>query len=101
MYKADISPMAEEVLQQYIMSSLQEYGEDTANKIVDAYEQNLSLLENNPLVGCGRLEYIPRKYRVFPLWKHLWFVFQIYEETKVIKIEYIIDDRQNYGEFLR
>jgi len=100
MYKSDISPMAEEVLQQYVMSACMEYGEATAHEIIDAYEENLSLLEDNPYVGCGRFRYIPKKYKTFPLWKHLWFVFQIYEDDKIIKIEYIIDDRQNYGLFI-
>ncbi len=34
-------------------------------------------------------------------WAHLWLVYQIKEEDKCVKIEYIIDDRQNYGFFLR
>ncbi len=28
-------------------------------------------------------------------------VFQVREEEKCVKIEYIIDDRQNYGAFLK
>ena len=53
-----------------------------------------------PFIGCARLRYIPAKYRVTNFWPHLWFVFQVKENEKSVKIDYIIDDRQNYGEFL-
>lgn len=53
------------------------------------------------MLGCARLKYVPSKYRVINFWAHLWLVYQIKEEDKCVKIEYIIDDRQNYGFFLR
>jgi len=101
MYTVDISPAAEEVVQKYFMLCLEDNGENCANRYLDSYDANIGLLEDNPRIGCGRLRYVPAKYKVFPMWEHLWFVFQIYEEEKIVKIEYIIDDRQNYGEILK
>ena len=54
-----------------------------------------------PLIGCARLKYVPAKYRVLNFWPHLWFVFQLKEAENCVKIDYIIDDRQNYGPFLK
>lgn len=53
------------------------------------------------MIGCARLKYILSKYRVITFWSHFWLVFQVKEEEKCVKIEYIIDDRQNYGTFLK
>lgn len=100
MYTVEVSPMAEEVLRNLVAWCLNDNGPDCANSLLDAYDHNISLLEEQPLIGCSRLRYVPDKYKVFHLWKHLWFVFQIYENEKIVKIDYIIDDRQNYGEFL-
>lgn len=100
MYNVEVSPAAEEVFYEYFARCLEEFGDITARELLDSYDKNIELLEFNPLIGCKRLRYIPKKYMVFPLWKHLWFVFQIYEEEKIVKIEYIIDERQNYGSFI-
>ena len=64
-------------------------------------ERKISYLETTPLIGCARLRYVPSKYRVLNFWTHLWFVFQVKEDEKCVKIEYIIDERQNYGGFLK
>ena len=53
-----------------------------------------------PHAGFEKMKYIPAKYKVMHIWKHYWMIFQIYEEEKAVKIEYIIDDRQNYGTFV-
>lgn len=101
MYRVDISPAAEDIIRKYYYMCLADNGETCANRYLDSYDANIGLLETNPKIGCGRLRYVPAKYKVFPMWEHLWFVFQIYEEQKVVKIEYVIDDRQNYGEILK
>lgn len=100
MYKVDMSPVAREVLNVYVRCCARDNGTDCALRLLDSYDEKISYLEQQPKIGCGRLKYIPDKYRVLNFWPHLWFVFQIYEKTQEIKIEYIIDDRQNYGSFL-
>lgn len=99
MYKVDISPVAREVLNVYVKYCARDNGTDCALRLLDSYDEKISYLEQQPQIGCARLKYIPDKYRVLNFWPHLWFVFQIYEKTQEIKIEYIIDDRQNYGSF--
>lgn len=101
MYKVDISPAAVEVLNRYVEYCARDNGGDCALRLLDSYDEKISYLETQPKIGCARLRYIPDKYRVLNFWPHLWFVFQIYEKLQEIKIEYIIDDRQNYGTFLR
>lgn len=101
MYQVDISPTAKNVLESYVDLCLQDNGADCALRLLDSYDEKILYLEKNPMLGCARLKYIPGKYRVINIWPHLWFVYQIYEYEQTVKIEYIIDDRQNYGAFLR
>lgn len=101
MYRVDISPAARDVLNDYVEHCYADNGEDCAMRLLDSYDEKISFLETQPLMGCQRLRYIPDKYRVITFWPHLWFVFQIKHDENCIKIEYIIDDRQNYGTFLR
>ena len=100
MYTVVISPAANSILKEYVFRCARDNGEDCALRLLDSYDKAISLLEMTPFIGCARLRYIPSKYRVTNFWPHLWFVFQINECKKNIKIDYIIDDRQNYGEFL-
>lgn len=101
MYKVDISPAANSVLEEYTFRCAGDNGEECALRLLDAYDEKITYLETTPLIGCARLRYVPSKYRVLNFWPHLWFVFQVKEDKKCVKIEYIIDDRQNYGTFLR
>lgn len=101
MYKVDISPSAKEVLDEYTFRCNQDNGIDCALRLLDSYDEKISFLEQQPYIGCARLKYIPVKYRVISFWPHLWFVYQINEERKHVIIDYIIDDRQNYGAFLK
>lgn len=101
MYRVDISPDAKQILSTYVDLCMEDNGEECALRLLDAYEEGVGYLERTPGSGCGRLEYIPSKYRVWRFWPHLWFVYQIIEREQVVKIEYIIDERQNYGIFVR
>lgn len=101
MYKVDVSPAANEVLGEYTFRCAKDNGEECALRFLDAFDEKVGCLETTPMIGCARLRYIPSKYRVIAFWPHLWLVFQVKEEEKCVKIEYIIDDRQNYGSFLR
>ena len=100
MYSVDISPFANTILEEYVFLCARDNGESCALRLLDSFDEKISFLENTPYMGCKRLKHIPNKYRVLNFWPHLWFVFQIKEEQKCVKIEYIIDDRQNYGTFL-
>ena len=101
MYNVDISPEANAVLEDYALRCLTDNGEECALRLIDSFDEKLSYLETTPMIGCARLRYIPAKYRVLNFWPHLWLVFQVKEWDKCVKIEYIIDDRQNYGDFLK
>lgn len=101
MYRVDISPAAIDVLNFYLELCYTDNGSECAYDFLDAYDEKLGYLELQPGMGCGRIKNVPEKYRVLNFWPHLWLVFQIYETEKCVKIEYIIDDRQNYGSFLR
>lgn len=101
MYKVDVSPTANSVLEEYSFRCAKDNGVECALRFLDAFDDKVAYLEATPLIGCARLKYIPSKYRVITFWPHLWLVFQIKDEEACVKIEYIIDDRQNYGPFLR
>lgn len=101
MYKVDISPAANSVLEDYTFRCADDNGEECALRLLNSFDEKVAHLEQTPFMGCARLRYVPAKYRVLNFWPHLWFVFQVKEEEKCVKIEYIIDDRQNYGAFLR
>lgn len=100
MYRVDISPYAQNILQQYAECCFADNGMECALNLLDAYDEKIGYLEQQPQIGCARLSNIPKKYRVLNFWPHLWFVFQIYENESTVKVEYIIDDRSNYGKFL-
>ena len=100
-YKVEVSPVANVILEDHVERCFADNGAECALRLLDSYDQKISLLEIQPFMGCARLKYIPEKYRVFNFWSHLWFVFQVMEDKRLVKIDYIIDDRQNYGEFLR
>lgn len=101
MYKVEISPAANSVLEEYTFRCARDNGEECAFRLLDSYDEKISYLETTPLIGSARLRHVPSKYRILNFWPHLWFVFQIKENEKCVKIEYIIDDRQNYGTFIK
>ena len=101
MYKVDISPTANSVLEEYTFRCSNDSGTDCALRLLDSFDSKVSYLESTPMLGCARLKYILSKYRVINFWTHLWLVYQVKDKDKCVKIEYIIDDRQNYGSFLR
>ncbi len=100
MYKVEISPTANDVLKEYTFRCARDNGEDCALRLLDSFDEKVEYLETTPMIGCGRLRFVPAKYRVLNFWPHLWFVFQIKEIDNIVKIDYIIDDRQNYGPIL-
>lgn len=98
-YRVDISPDAKKELVNYL-DGAEEFGAQTVTELLDSFDRCIGALEEMPNAGFEKLKYIPAKYKVMHIWKHYWMIFQIYEEEKAVKIEYIIDDRQNYGTFV-
>ncbi len=99
-YRVDMAPAAKEELLLYVKGGI-EFGDDIPEKIVDAFDMVINMLEENPLAGMSDLPYLPKKYRAAHLWKHYWLIYQIYETENCVKIDYVIDDRQNYVRFIR
>ncbi len=100
-YIVDISPEAREILIKWVNTCEEDNGIEVADDLLNSFDSLLDTLETNPEAGTGRLEGLPRKYRAHHLWRHLWAVYQIYYESEAIKLEYIIDDRQDYKRFVR
>lgn len=98
-YNVDISPDAKKELNNYISGAM-EFGSETVSKILDAFDEWICILETTPNAGFDKLKYISAKYKVIHLLKHYWMIFQIYEDEHCVKIDYVIDDRQNYGRFV-
>ena len=101
MYNVVVSPEAKSVLDEYTFLCNRDNGLDCALRLLDSYDEKISYLEQQPRIGCSRLKYIPSKYRAINFLPHLWFIYQVIEEEKRVIIDYIIDDRQNYGPFLK
>lgn len=99
-YSVQISPDAKGELLTYLLRAEKEYGKVTANKLIEGYEKCLDVLEQTPYAYFDKLKYIPAKYKFFRIWKHYWAIFQIKEEDRLVIIDYVIDDRQNYGDFV-
>lgn len=99
-YRVDISPDAKKVFLEYLDAAAQ-LGDNTVDDLPDAFDNCIETLENMPYAGFEKLRYIPAKYKIFHLWRHYWAIFQVYEEERIVKIEYVIDARQNYGKFVR
>ncbi|WP_029318906.1 type II toxin-antitoxin system RelE/ParE family toxin [Butyrivibrio sp. AE3004] len=97
----ELSPEAKDILFMWVDTCEADNGPDVANDLIDSFEFMLDTLENNPEAGSGRLEDLPKKYRAYHIWRHLWAVYQTYYESNVIKVEYIIDDRQDYKRFVK
>lgn len=101
LFQVDISPDAKELLSYWVDKCNEDHGYAVASELLDAFEQVISTLEAIPEAGTGSLPYIPQKYKAIHLWKHLWLIYQIWYKNKIVKIEYLIDDRQNYRIFVK
>ena len=55
MYKVDISPAANAVLEEYSFRCARDNGTEYALRLLNAYDEKISYLENTPLIGCARL----------------------------------------------
>lgn len=100
-FQVDISPDARELLCYWVDKCNEDNGYAVASELLDAFENVIKTLEMIPESGTGALKYIPEKYRAICLWKHLWLIYQIWYRDGIVKIEYLIDDRQNYKVFVK
>ena len=50
MYKVDISPAANAVLEEYTFRCARGNGEECALRLLDAYDEKISYLESTPLI---------------------------------------------------
>lgn len=100
LYQVDISPAGKEELWNYVEGA-REFGDETVLELLTCFDSRVDFLEENPKGGTDRLPFLLEKYRALHLWKHYWIIYQIYEVDKIVKIEYVIDDRQNYISFIR
>ncbi len=98
-YRVEISPEAEKEFYTYLDGAA-DFGEETVRKLIDAYDECVSFLESTPFAGMTDLPYLLPKYRAVSIWKHFWAIYQIYDDKKLVKIDYVIDDRQNYVSFV-
>ena len=99
LYQVDVSPAGKEALWNYVEGA-KEFGDETVLEILACFDSRIVFLEENPKGGTDRLPFLPEKYRALHLWKHYWLIYQIYVKEKTVKIEYVIDDRQNSISFV-
>lgn len=99
-YIVEISPDAGQELNGYLDRAMNDFGMETASELLNAYDEVLDILEKTPYAATDRLEYIPKRYHFIHMWKHYWLIYQIYEDSCQVKIEYVIDDKMDYGSFV-
>lgn len=88
-YKVEACASVNDILMHYSDLCYDDNGRpDCALRLLDAFEETIDALTNNPDRGC-RLADIPSKYRAVPYWEHLWLVYMVdghtvYVEQKVV-----------------
>ena len=101
MYKIYVAPTVNEALLDFSIRCTLDNGVECADQMVDCFQKSVSLLQEFPQRGVQRLRYIPNQYRVITFWPHKCLVYQIDEISKDVFIDYMIDDRSNYGKLLK
>lgn len=98
-YQVEASASVNDILMYYSDLCYDDNGPDCALHLLDAYDEAIDTLTNNPYRGCHLVD-IPSKYRAIPFWEHLWLVYLVDGQT--VYVDLIINDRQNYGKiFMR
>lgn len=82
---------------EYAVKCAEDNGTDCALRLADSFDKVVDSLQELPERGVKKLRYIPSRYHIIPFWRHLWLVYQIDHKELVVYIEYLIDDRSNYG----
>ena len=97
MYNVLITPLVSDILIDYARRFALDNGIECANKFTDSFDHAVESLTEIPQRGVRKLKYIPSRYRIIPFWKHLWLVYQIDENAKEVYVDFLIDDRSDYG----
>ena len=101
MYEAIVDSTVEEELLSFVVRCTIDNGEECGEHVVDSFAHAVELLSEYPQRGVQRLADIPSSYRAIRFWKHKWLVYLIDEESSKVYIDYLIDDRSNYGRLLK
>lgn len=99
MYNVVVAPIVSEILIEYAKKFALDNGMECSLNLVDSFDKVIESLKELPQRGTRKLEYIPSRYHVITFWKHLWLVYQI--DSNMVYIDYIIDDRSDYGRLLK
>ena len=97
MYDVVVSPQAGDILIEFAAFYASTHGELQTERLIKAYENAVASLKFMPQRGTNNITDIPDYYRTIPFWKHLWLIYQINEESHTVLIDYVIDERSNYG----
>ena len=100
MYEVRIQPKVDKALVDFAIRCAVDNGKECADRMTDSFEKTIALLEDFPQRGVQRLKYLPDYYRAVTFWSHKWLVYRIDETGKIVYINYLIDDRSNYGTLL-
>lgn len=101
MYRVVVAPIVSDILLGYADRFAIDNGLECATNFVEAFDETVDSLKELPQRGVNKLRYIPACYHMIPLWKHLWLVYQINEADKKVYIDYLIDDRSDYGRLFK
>ena len=97
MYSVLVAPNVSEILVEYASKFAIDNGIECATKLVDNFDKVIISLQELPQRGVRKLAYIPDRYHIINIWPHLWLVYQIDNQNQKIYIDYLINDRSNYG----
>ncbi|WP_343208411.1 type II toxin-antitoxin system RelE/ParE family toxin [Anaerolentibacter hominis] len=97
MYKVVVAPVTSDMLTEYAVQIAVDNGIECALRLADAFDEAVESLRELPQRGVRNLSYIPARYHVIPFWKHLWLVYQIQLKEHTVYMDYLIDDRSDYG----
>ena len=101
-YKILRTDTADSGLRKIILSIAENFGVETALEKLDVIEQQIALLEENPLLGTAPHYMVLKRqgYKVLVLDKDLVF-YKINEAEQTVIIYAIVDQRQDYLSILQ
>lgn len=100
MYEVYIQPNVDNELADFAIRCTIDNGEECAERMIASFEKAIALLEEFPQRGVKRLKYIPNYYRAVTFWEHKWLIYQVDEGSRTVYVDYLMDDRSNYGTLL-
>lgn len=101
MYNVVVAPSVSEALVEFAEKCALDNGVECALHLADSFDHAVESLKEMPHRGAKNLEYIPKRYRIITFWRHLWLVYQIGEKERTVFIDYLLDDRSDYGRLFK